>query len=138
MLDKSDGCRDRQTTQATAPASEPKAATKANVAPRKPRVAPSKGKSTKKASPVKKGAKGARRGTVPKKATGARQGSKTEKVLDLLKQAGGATLKELMKATGWQPHSVRGFLSGTLGKKMRLTVTSTKAEDGERSYSVKG
>ena len=41
-----------------------------------------------------------------------------------------------MKATGWQAHSVRGFLSGALGKKMGLTVTSTKAEDGERRYSV--
>jgi hypothetical protein len=43
-----------------------------------------------------------------------------------------------MKATGWQAHSVRGFLSGALGKKMGLMVTSTKAEDGERRYSVKG
>jgi hypothetical protein len=126
-----------QTTQATAPASEPKATTKATAAPRKPRVAPPKGKSAKKTSPAKKGAKGAKRATVPKKDTGARQGSKTEKVMDLLKQVGGATLKELMKATGWQPHSVRGFLSGTVGKKMGLAVTSTKNEDGQRSYSVK-
>jgi hypothetical protein len=37
-------------------------------------------------------------------------------VLELVKRSGGATLKHLMKATGWQPHSVRGFLSGTLGK----------------------
>jgi len=37
-----------------------------------------------------------------------------------------------------QPHSVRGFLSGTIGKKMGLTVISTKGEDGERSYSIKG
>ena len=49
-----------------------------------------------------------------------------------------ATLKEIMKATNWQPHSVRGFLSGTIGKKMGLTVKSTKGEDGERSYSLKG
>jgi hypothetical protein len=42
-----------------------------------------------------------------------------------------------MKATGWQPHSVRGFLSGTVGKKMGLTVISTKGEDGERSYAVR-
>jgi hypothetical protein len=47
------------------------------------------------------------------------------------------TSKELQKATGWQPHSVRGFLSGTIGKKMGLTLTSTKGEDGERSYSIK-
>jgi len=46
-------------------------------------------------------------------------------------------MKELMKATGWQPHSVRGFISGTVGKKMGLTVESAKGEDGERSYSIK-
>jgi hypothetical protein len=55
-------------------------------------------------------------------------------VLALLKRSGGATLKDLMRATGWQPHSVRGFLSG--GKKKKLTITSAKAEDGERRYSV--
>ncbi len=65
-------------------------------------------------------------------------GHKTAKVFDLLKGCGGATLKELRKATGWQAHSVRGFLSGALGKKMGLTVTSTKAEEEERRYSVKG
>jgi len=49
----------------------------------------------------------------------------------------GATLKELMKATSWQAHSVRGFLSGTVGKKMGLVVSSTKGDDGERTYSIK-
>jgi len=73
-----------------------------------------------------------------KKARAARDGSKTAKVLGLLKRADGATAKELLKATGWQPHSLRGFLSGTIGKKIGLTVKSTKGEDGERSYSVKG
>ena len=66
-----------------------------------------------------------------------REGSKTAKLLDLLKRPGGATAKELAKATGWQPHSVRGFLAGTVRKKLRLTLTSAKSEDGERSYSVK-
>jgi hypothetical protein len=42
-----------------------------------------------------------------------------------------------MKATGWQAHSVRGFISAVLGKKMGLTVASTKAPDGERRYSLK-
>jgi len=42
-----------------------------------------------------------------------------------------------MKATDWQAHSVRGFLSGTIGKKMGLKVASTKTEDGERTYSIK-
>lgn len=70
------------------------------------------------------------------KANGSREGSKTDIVLDLLKRAGGVTSKELMEATGWQPHSVRGFLSGTVGKKMGLKVVSAKAESGERSYSI--
>ena len=73
----------------------------------------------------------------PAKAEGVREGSKTAKILDLLKRPNGATMKELMKATGWLPHSVRGFLSGTVGKKMGLAVSSTKGADGERSYSVK-
>jgi hypothetical protein len=68
---------------------------------------------------------------------GARENSKTALVLDLLKRPGGVTGKELMKATGWQPHSVRGFLSGTIGKKMGLAVASTKVENGERTYSIK-
>jgi uncharacterized protein DUF3489 len=58
-------------------------------------------------------------------------------VLDLLKRPRGATLKELMKTTSWQPDSVRGFRSGIVGKKLKLNVASTKSEDRERSYSVK-
>ena len=42
-----------------------------------------------------------------------------------------------MKATSWQAHSVRGFISGTLRKKLGLNVVSTKGEDGERTYSIK-
>jgi hypothetical protein len=57
-------------------------------------------------------------------------------ILSLLKQPGGTTLKAIMSATNWQAHSVRGFISGTLGKKMSLTVVSTKSLDGERNYSI--
>ncbi len=67
---------------------------------------------------------------------GTRPGSKTAKILDLLERPGGASLQEIMKATGWQAHSVRGFISGTLGKKMSLTVVSTKTADGNRSYCI--
>jgi Protein of unknown function (DUF3489) len=42
-----------------------------------------------------------------------------------------------MRATNWQAHSVRGFISGTLGKKMGRTVKSSKREDGERVYQIK-
>jgi hypothetical protein len=41
-----------------------------------------------------------------------------------------------MKATGWQPHSVRGFISGTLGKKLKLKVESSKDTQGERRYKL--
>jgi hypothetical protein len=41
-----------------------------------------------------------------------------------------------MKATGWQSHSVRGFISGTVGKKMGLSITSAKNEAGDRVYSI--
>src|ERR1035441_8095278 len=69
-----------------------------------------------------------------KKAATARHGSKTAKILDLLKRPGGVTLKELMKATGWQAHSVRGFISGTVVKKMKIPVESSARTDGERVY----
>ena len=41
-----------------------------------------------------------------------------------------------MTSTGWQAHSVRGFISGALGKKMGLTVNSIRREDGERVYTL--
>jgi len=120
------------TGTAPAPATgAPKATKKATAGARRANVAANKAKSGKKASPAKKAP------TSAKKATGAREGSKAAKILDLLKRPGGATAKELMKATGWQPHSIRGFLSGTVGRKMKLTVVSTKGEDGGRNYCVK-
>jgi hypothetical protein len=123
------------TAPATTAGETPKPNKKASAAKRARHVAPTKAKSGKKATPAKKTAKGR---TKAKVATPeARDGSKTARILDLLKRPGGVTSKELMKATGWLPHSVRGFLSGTLGKKMKLTVTSVKGEDGERTYSVK-
>lgn len=68
--------------------------------------------------------------------TTARDGSKKAEVLSLLHQNGGATLTEIMTATGWQAHSVRGFISGALGKKMGIQVDSVRREDGERVYSI--
>jgi hypothetical protein len=124
--------------------------------------APEKTSSKKDASPKKgapKGQKSAKGGKAkaaasakPKKATpakatkaqkaakpnaeGIRAGSKTSAILDLLHRAKGATLAEIMEATSWQAHSVRGFISGTLGKKMGLSVKSEKREDGTRVYSI--
>ena len=118
-------------TEDTETAEKPKATKKARVGAQGAHVAPKKGKAAKKASPAKKTPKAAKR------AGATRDGSKAASILDLLKRPDGATLAELMKSTSWQAHSVRGFLSGTVGKKMGLTVTSSKAEEGERTYSVK-
>jgi len=59
--------------------------------------------------------------------------SKGGTILLLIARAKGATLAEIMKETGWQAHSVRGFLS-TAAKKHGLTIDSHKSEDGQRVY----
>jgi nucleoid-associated protein YgaU len=113
-----------------------KATKKAHAGARRANVAPARANAGKKASHAKKAPAGPKKAKVAKPE--ARDGSRSAKILDLLKRPGGATSKDLQKATGWQPHSVRGFLSGTIGKKMGLAVTSTKGEDGERSYRLCG
>lgn len=96
---------------------------KARVAKRRAHAAPPK-------------AKPARKAPSAKKAATARHGSKTAKILDLLRRPGGVTLKELMKVADWQAHSIRGFLSGTVRKKMGISVESTLRADGERLYQI--
>ena len=65
-----------------------------------------------------------------------RAGTQTAKILGLLRRPAGASLAELRKATGWQAHSVRGFLSGTVKKKMRLRIHKFTRASGERVYRV--
>ena len=62
--------------------------------------------------------------------------TKTEQVLGLLRRSKGASIADLSKATGWQAHSVRGFLSGTLKKKLGLAVVSEKDTKGVRRYRI--
>jgi hypothetical protein len=121
-------------TRATRASGHKPKANKASSGAQNVRVAPAKQKSKKNTSRAKK-APG--RHKKPDKTVMLREGSKTTQVLELLKRPNGATLRELMNTTNWQAHSIRGFLSGTLGKKMGLIVTSAKAEDGARIYSVK-
>lgn len=66
----------------------------------------------------------------------AREGSKKAIVVDMLKRPDGATLKQIMEVTSWQAHSVRGFISGSLTKKMGLKIESRKRENGERAYYI--
>ena len=61
--------------------------------------------------------------------------TKQDRVVALLQQPGGAALDVLVDATGWQKHSVRGFLAGTVRKKLKLPLISEKV-DGIRTYRI--
>ena len=62
--------------------------------------------------------------------------TKQERVLTLLSQPAGASIAEMMQATDWQQHSVRGFLAGTVKKKLGFPLTSLKPNDGARRYRI--
>lgn len=76
----------------------------------------------------------AKKTTKPKKL----RTSKTQQILGMLQRPNGASIPELIKATEWQAHSVRGFLAGTVRKKMGLDVTSTREDGKERRYRIAG
>ncbi|WP_339156841.1 DUF3489 domain-containing protein [Bradyrhizobium sp. 2S1] len=61
--------------------------------------------------------------------------SKQDNIITLLRRPEGATLDALVRATGWQPHSVRGFLAGTVRKRLKLPLTSEKVKD-TRFYRI--
>jgi hypothetical protein len=65
------------------------------------------------------------------------RGKSTQQVLvDLLSRAEGATIAQIVTATDWQAHSVRGVISGVLKKKLGLHIVSEKSKGGERIYRV--
>jgi hypothetical protein len=65
-----------------------------------------------------------------------RKGTKQETLIEMLRREGGATIDEIVEATGWQPHTVRGAMSGALKKKLGLTITSEKIEGRGRAYRI--
>ena len=65
-----------------------------------------------------------------------RKQTKQQTCLDLLSRREGATIEELQAATGWQQHSVRGFLAGAVKKKLGLTLVSEKPDAGPRRYRI--
>ena len=92
-------------------------------------------KKTRAKKATKKPAKAKKATAKTQAAKKSRTGSKAAIVLDLLRRKEGATLAEIAKATGWQNHSIGGFLSAQVGK-MGLKVESTKIEGGERTYRI--
>ncbi len=84
---------------------------------------------SKRSKPNKAGEKGA--------PTAVRSGTKQSAAIDMLRSTGGATITALTKATGWQPHSVRGFLAGVVRKRLKLDLQSAVVE-GVRIYRITG
>lgn len=124
----------------------------APAAPQAAPVTPKQATSTRKATRKKKATGAQKRAKAAKSAGGKKAGAgkpaakapatapradtKKATVLALLRRKDGATLDEIMQQTGWARHSVRGFISGTVSKRMGLKVESTKNEAGERTYHI--
>ena len=104
----------------------------------KPAAAPSRPKKGSKPKAAKKGRGRRRKTELVASSPIPRPGTKIAQILELLRRTGGAAVAEFTQLTGWQPHSVRGFLSGVIGKKHGLKVVSSKGEDGIRRYSLPG
>jgi hypothetical protein len=117
------------------PVDETRTADPAKPAKRQRRANAKKADGTTKApkrQPRRKGAVGTRSGTKP----AARKQTKQQTCLDLLGRREGATIEDLEQATGWQKHSVRGFLAGAVKKKLGLTLISEKPDAGPRRYRI--
>jgi hypothetical protein len=114
-----------------------KAASKKKEAPKAKKTA--KSAKAKAASPKKEAKARARAGKKAarpeRKASAPRAESKGAKIIDMIGRAKGATLAEIMKATDWQAHSVRGFIS-IAAKKHSINIESSKNEAGDRVYKI--
>src|ERR1700685_1067793 len=64
-------------------------------------------------------------------------GSKQSRIIAMLRSPSGTTIAAMIKATGWQQHSVRGFLAGVVRKRLKLKLGSEKV-DGNRVYRIAG
>jgi hypothetical protein len=91
----------------------------------------------KRAPKAAKGRSAARRPAVAATRGKTREGTKQVEMIALLRRPNGATIDEIVAATGWQKHTVRGAIAGALKKKLGLDVTSEKVEGRGRVYNIK-
>ncbi len=96
---------------------------------------PGKRKGARKAAKAAKPAKKTAAKKAPAKPAAGERSNKKADVIAMMKRAKGATLPEIMEATGWQKHTVRGFVS-ILGSKGGETIESSKNASGERTYRI--
>lgn len=92
----------------------------------------------KKSTKAEISSEGADRLAATKALKSSRANSKSASLIVMLSNKRGASLVQLQKAGGWQTHSVRGFLSGTVKKRLGLPLRSFKTKDGERRYTTVG
>jgi Protein of unknown function (DUF3489) len=133
-------------TTVAEPNHEAQATTTASAAPQAAQVPPA-GTASKKGATARKGVARGRKAartsttrTVMKKAAkpeqaAAREGTKKGLILGLLRRKNGATMAEIAQVTGWEKHSIRGFVSGTVSKRLGFKVESTRSEAG-RNYRI--
>lgn len=111
---------------------EARIATKTKRATPSPSIGARKSKPTKKQSVTQSAAISAG----PDDKQHASRVTKHDRILTLLSQREGTTIAEMMQVTDWQQHSVRGFLAGTVKKKLGVILTSSKAEGALRRYRI--
>ena len=87
-------------------------------------------------SPDRKSRAPARKTLKPAEKSSQKRVTKHAQLLMLLSQPPGAGIEDMMQATGWQQHSVRGFLAGTVKKKLDLELTSAKTTGEVRRYRI--
>src|SRR5262249_58438073 len=89
------------------------------------------------AAPSSSRPKPSKAGQTGNRVAAVRPGTKQSDAIEMLRSPGGATMPALTKATGWQSHSVRGFLAGVVRKRLKLDLESAVVE-GVRGYRVTG
>ena len=75
-------------------------------------------------------------GSTPGHTPKQREGTKQATLIELLKRPEGVSLAEMVQATGWQQHTVRGAMAGALKKKLGLDIQSSKESGGYRTYRI--